>query len=316
MTTLVLATSHSDSPSSPYIDYSNDVAYVGDDGGRLHKITPAFRGTPAEVTTGGWPVQLTSAGQILSAVYDSVTGRVFVTDNGGNFYVVNAGTGALVATTSLSIFTPSEPILDTTDQTVFVFYPDSTLHLSVSQFDTSGTLLRKVTAGLLSGSVNVYSGAFDNNYFNNPSSGLLYFAGAVNNVASVYSVGFTGTTMNASISGPLALSTSATTSEPTPLTEIFNPTFSSAKDRLFVGIDANCATSSANGCVQNLDISGGLPPGILNSYTVATAGATFSVSGIIVDNVSSSAQASSIYFESVPVSSVESAIKVTQQNLQ
>ena len=50
---------HPDTNSSIFYDYSADTAYVGDDGGWLHKFTPVFdRTDPAEVRTGGWPVQV------------------------------------------------------------------------------------------------------------------------------------------------------------------------------------------------------------------------------------------------------------------
>ncbi|MGA2237459.1 MAG: hypothetical protein ABSG23_18520, partial [Terriglobales bacterium] len=48
------------SASSPFVDYEDDIAYVGDDNGILHKFTPVFNGTPAEVIGGGWPVTVDS----------------------------------------------------------------------------------------------------------------------------------------------------------------------------------------------------------------------------------------------------------------
>src|SRR6266446_6690662 len=317
MATLVLNNAHSDSGSSPFVDYAHDTAYVGDDGGRLHKITPVFSGTPAEVIGSGWPVQLASSPDIVnSPVYDSVSGRIFTTDNRGNLYVVDGATGTILKTVSpVGIFFPSDPIVDSTNQTVFVFGPDTSTNLRVAQFDTSGTLLRALNAGRLSGDANVYTGAFDNNYYTSPASGSLYFAGASNGVASLFSVGFTGNVMNSTFSGPLTLSTSSTTSAPTPLTEIFNPSFSSAQDRLFLGIDANCVSGSSDGCIESFDISHGFPSQILNSHTLSTAGTSQSVSGIVIDNVSALAQASSIYFEATPNAS-NSAIKLTQASLQ
>jgi hypothetical protein len=45
--------------SSPFVDYKNDIAYLGDDNGNLHKFTNVFGifgGAPAEVTISGyWP---------------------------------------------------------------------------------------------------------------------------------------------------------------------------------------------------------------------------------------------------------------------
>jgi hypothetical protein len=319
MSTLVLSNTRSDSNSSPFVDYAHDTAYVGDDGGLLHKIASVFSGTPVEVIGSGWPVQLHPpfGSLVESPVYDSVSRRLFVTDNTGALYVVDAATGTIVSAIPVTNFTPSNPIVDSTNQTVFVFGADPSFNLAVWQYDTSGTLLRNVRAGVIAGSLNVYAGAFDNNYFTSPSSGMLYFAGAVNRIASLCAVGFTGKTMNASFSGPLALSTNPTTSTPTPLTEFFNPSFSTANDRLFLGIDANCTNSGTNGCIVSLDVSNGFPSGILSSLTLGTNGATFSVSGIIVDNVSLAAQASSIYFESFPAGNLgQSAIKLTQSGLQ
>ena len=310
MTNLVLSTTVSDQNSSPFVDYSNDIAYAAD-GAFLHKITPVFKGTPAEVIGGGWPAPLTSPG---SPIYDSGSKHVFVVGrSGGDFdlFVIDAATGLPVSAVPLgALFTPSNLLVDSTNHTVFVFYASSSLALTVAQFDTSGTLIRKTTVGQLGGTVNVYTGAFDNNYFNNPSSGTLYFAGAVNFVASLFGIGFAGTTMNASPSGPLLLSTNSSTSEPAPLTEIFNPTLA-GPDRLFLGIDADCANGSSLGCIEDFNISNGFPPGIVNTLTLSDTGSSSDVSGIIIDNVSSSAQASSIYFDASGT-----AYKLTQSALQ
>lgn len=311
LTTLVLSTSSSDSRSSPFVDYAHDTAYVGD-GARLHKITPVFGGTPKDTVGGGWPVVLASAG---SPVYDSVSGRIFVVasvSGSNSLVVINAATGATISSTALTAFTPSDPIVDSTNQTVFVFFTVlPSFALTVDQFDTSGILLSHLVAGHVSGNVSIFMGTFDHNYFLNPSTGRLYFAGTINFVGSLYGVGFTGKFMNTTFSGPLALSTSATTSVPTPLTSIYNPTLSGSPNRLFVGLDANCTSASTAGCMESLNISSGFPSGVLNQLTIPLSGSSLDVSGIIVDNVSASAQASSIYFDGAGV-----AFKLTQSALQ
>jgi len=106
------------------------------------------------------------------------------------------------------------------------------------------------------------------------------------------------------------------TSVPSSLTEFFNPSLPGSLDRLFVGIDANCVNGSADGCIESFDIRNGFPSAILSSRVLGTNGASLSVSGIIIDNASSSAQASSIYFESFPQGSSQSAVKLTQLDLQ
>jgi hypothetical protein len=78
--------------SSPFYDYAHDEAYVGDDSGVLHKFTPVFSGTPAEVTTGGWPVTVsTQTNKILTVpVFDDGSGLVYVADSTGYLYSVGA----------------------------------------------------------------------------------------------------------------------------------------------------------------------------------------------------------------------------------
>lgn len=311
LTTLVLSTSSSDSRSSPYVDYAHDTAYV-DDGALLHKIAPVFGGTPEDTVGGGWPVTLASAG---SPVYDSVSGRIFVVasvSGSNSLVVINAATGATISSTALTAFTPSDVIVDSTNQTVFVFFTALPgFALTVDQFDTSGTLLSQLVAGHVSGNVSIFTGTFDNNYFSNPSTGRLYFAGAINGVGSLYGVSFTGKVMNTTFSGPLALSTNASTSVPTPLTSIYNPTLSGSPDNLFVGLDSNCTSGSNAGCMENLNISSGFPSGVLNKLTIPAATGSLDVSGIIIDNVSALAQASSIYFDGAGI-----AFKLTQSALQ
>ena len=95
MTTLALVDASiaaSDTHSSVFYDYGDDAAYVGDDSGFLHKFTPVFNATPVEVTSGGWPVQVSPAfaTALTNPVYDSVTGNVFVEDVGGFLYRVDS----------------------------------------------------------------------------------------------------------------------------------------------------------------------------------------------------------------------------------
>ena len=62
MTTIILrdgsGVATDDTTSSISYDYATDTAWVGGARGWLHKITNVFKGAPAEVTTGGWPVQV------------------------------------------------------------------------------------------------------------------------------------------------------------------------------------------------------------------------------------------------------------------
>jgi hypothetical protein len=69
----------SDSGSSVWYDYGLDALWVGDDNGVLHKFTGIFAGSPAEVTTGGWPATVSSS-PLNGPVRDTVSGNVFVGD--------------------------------------------------------------------------------------------------------------------------------------------------------------------------------------------------------------------------------------------
>ena len=326
MATLVLSSTHGDHFSSPFIDYQNDVAYVGDDGGILHKITPVFGGTPTEVVGNGWPLPITAFGALFGVpVFDSVSGHIFMSDNSsGSLWIIDAA----IPRTLIEVggyISISDPIVDSTNQTVFVVGSRSPVLFSadliVDQFDTSGNRLQRVDAGPLGQIPDVYAGTFDNAYFVDPATGGFYFAGSLSAGAGLFRVGFTmtfnGITLDPfSISGPLILSRGSGNSLPTSMAEVFNPNFLTAQDRLFIGIDANCTLGSFDGCVESVDITKGLPATLLDSYLVR-GNSIFGIGGIIIDNVSTSAQAANIYFEAVPVTSgALSGIKLTQSGLQ
>jgi len=96
-----------DRTSSPFYDYTNDIAWVGGTRGWLHKITGVFKGTPTEVTSGGFPVQVSppSTNLLSNPVYDHVSKNVFVGDAGGFFYAVNSATAAVTPSGQLDFGT-------------------------------------------------------------------------------------------------------------------------------------------------------------------------------------------------------------------
>ena len=95
--------------SSPFMDYAADVAWVGDNEGRLHKFTGVFYGTPAEVTTGGFPATVSAAGIKLSPPVYDFAGNVFVGSSsggagvGGMLHRVNAATGAVTSSAKMAV---------------------------------------------------------------------------------------------------------------------------------------------------------------------------------------------------------------------
>jgi len=115
-----------DTTSSVFPDYTHDIIWVGGASGWLHQITGVFRGTPKEVTTGGFPVQVNPGNPtpLSSPVYDTVSGKVFVGDYGGIFYSVTTANPPVVTASAEVDFGAGltvGPIVDSTSENVYVF---------------------------------------------------------------------------------------------------------------------------------------------------------------------------------------------------
>ena len=172
--------------------------------------------------------------------------------------------------------------------------------------------------GNTTSNVDVHSGAFDNNYFGaTPTTGHLFMCGTTttDTGAALYWIGFTSyPTMNSGTTGSIARGTTA--GNPcTPITEIYNPNVN------FGGGDHDIVISgvtgaSPNGVLRTDDISAGVITGTLSGVNYPGG-----VSGIIWDNVSTSSQASSVYFSTLTTSNTGScggnrcAVKLTQLGL-
>jgi len=292
-----------DTGSSPFIDYTNDVLYVGDDIGSVHKFTGVFNGVPAEQTTGGWPAAASPANPLTSPVFDAGSSKVFVASKGG-FLSSISSTGTVVASSRLPRGTGfvDGPLVDSSAGTVYVFAACDNATCSANsgvwQFSTgfvasaSGT---ETTIGAGSSGGTVFAGTFDNIYFTSSNSasptGNLYVCGNAAGNATLYRIPITANVMGTASAMATAMSTASTTCS--PVTEILN----GSTDRIFVSVQsspnflAGCSIL-ASGCLMSFNVTAGTTP-TANSATAAASGGT---SGIVVDNVSGSAQASSIYF--------------------
>jgi hypothetical protein len=212
MISLPFANSANDTNSSPFYVFGGaDTIYVGDNAGKLHKFTNIFLGgTPAEVTTGGWPVTVGTGTQVLSSpVVDVNTHNIFLSDAAGNLrYVKDTGstTGVCSSTSNLGAIpclgttngvasgltaialggtTVDGPLLDVTTTKVFWFDAvagtnTTDLTDNLVQTDEAVTSSTDVKIAFSSGLTGVYTGnmhegAFDNTYFaSGPATGLLY----------------------------------------------------------------------------------------------------------------------------------------------
>ena len=336
-----------DSHSSPFVDYLNDTLYVGDNNGNLFKIAGVFNGTPAKRTSASSPAWGDSSGALLvasssgkfltSPVLDYSDNRVWVGVGGtdGVLKFVNTATSPATVSTGLGIAKSGNlnegPIVDGTNHTVFMFTSDDSgttgalASAAVVQANVQSSAPAQLTRKGIGkkGTSYIRAGAFTDAYFTTPSSGYLYACGRgiSDALPRLYRFGFNGATppvMQSQNGTELTLTTGS--AECLPLSELKNGT----NDRLFAGVTVEggslCASS---GCVQSFDgINGTMPS--TTAHTVSENGGT---SGIVVDNVSSSAEASSIYFSTLPGTTSSAtgcksgglgycAVKLTQSGLQ
>ncbi len=334
MTTLTIQTSASDSNSSPWVDYFFDTAYVGADNGLLYKITPVFGGgTPALVSTGGWPVTVsTQATKVLTApVVDDTAGLIFLGDGEGYLYSVSltspggtykaqqtigwaghgAGTGILDP--PIAVTDPANPAIDQ----VFAFTGCSyvvKIGGAVSQLPanfTTGvpTASNTVNLGSSDGSGNctgnnAHAGTFDNAFWlNGSTSGHMIACGFVNNGGApadpeMYMFPFTAGQLNNSTPPSSTFQINTTKGdECSPLTEFYNGT----TDRLFFGV------GSGDGFLESSTITTSLSTptctGTPTSSCVTAPKALGGTSGVVIDNQLTNG-GTNIYFSTLAVGSV------------
>ncbi|MFI5094395.1 MAG: hypothetical protein ACHQIK_13225 [Candidatus Acidiferrales bacterium] len=348
--------------SSPFYDFAYDTLYLGDDAGVLHKFTGVFGGTPAEVTT-GWPITVHTGVALTPPVFDSVTRNILVGDATGVLsYVRDTGSSiggcaigvppCLGSTTVLATdgSTPiiDSPMLDPTTGKVFVFVGDSgsnsTSVLSVSRgaylvqanVDLSG--LVRLTMGAFGGPL--HSGAFDNTYLSSSPGSIaghmwVCAKGTIDR-PTLRRVSFLadGTITSGGLGTLQVGQNTGSAGQCSPVTEIFNPNVgSSGTDFIFFSVQsgdlARIGTALTNcigtGCVMSAVIpTTGFLPASLNNSAPEFGG----TSGIIIDNVGTFGQDSSLYFSRLaqtPLSScgggvgdstmVGCAVKLTQSGL-
>jgi len=311
--------------SAVFVDYQNDIGYVGDDGGKLHKLTPFFNGTLAEVTTGGWPVTVASTTtKILTGpVFDSVSNNIFVGDNeataGNLFYVrlaagssgtCNAGSnggvppcvGNTVLAVSSKMGVTDPPIVDSSNS--WVYTQTSNADGTNAKIYQTNTTLGSVTSSNVGGFnvADLHSGAFDNTYFNSgpTNAGSRYYVcglDAAGSLSTVYQFGFSGTGQLNSAATASVLVNHNSGSPCSPLTEGYNPNVTGgAKDWLFLGLANGGGPSACHNklCVMQIDITSA--PATLSVGNAAVYNLPVGISGLIIDNVSTSSQTSNIYF--------------------
>ncbi len=314
MTSLTYS-SFTNTTSSPWIDYSSDVVYVGDNEGIIYKIINVFSGTPA-LAGSPWPVTVASGIFLTPPVLDKSRGLLLVGGKDGDLYEINTTNGAISALIvgahggkNAGVVAP--PIVDVTNGTTFAVSANDGTSAVVVQADTTTlTQLAKARIGVGASTgttLNTHQPALSNAYYTNPSSGAIYACGTgagADTSPWAYSFGFVGRLMNTSPASSHQLLTTAGVGC-TSWTEFFNPNVGGANgtDYFFFGFPEDCTGSGTSGCVVEITTASATPT------MVAMEGGP---SGIVVDNYSTDGQASSIYLTG---QGVNNAYKFTQNGL-
>jgi hypothetical protein len=289
MTTILLkdhlGTPTDDRTSSVFPDYTNDTIWVGGAVGWLHRITGVFRGTPAEVSAGGFPVQVNTGNPLSSPVYDPTSGFVFVGDYGGFLYKVTTASPPVVTKSGQvdhGTGLVAGPIVDSTAGRVYVFssndgsvacpgpVPCAAVYSFITSFlpgNIPGGRAKVGSSQVAPPNPNpLYEGGFDSSYFaSGTATGNLYVCGNTAGAPTLYRITVNAGALGAVVTGPAL--TSATTGC-SPVSDIPNPNatggtaewiFASAQNS---GVGNNCA---AGGCLMNFNVQPWEP---VTAYTV------------------------------------------------
>jgi hypothetical protein len=262
---------------------------------------------------------------------DNSSGHILIGDGSGRLSFVTEATATLGATT-IQVGTGGgaivdAPTVDGTESTVLAVNGTDAAGGTLLQNNTS---LSATSVSLHIGGSGatptsaIHMGSFDNNYLSAnagaiPATAHFYICGKENGSRdhpAIYQLSFSATgVLNNAIGTPLAGLVSASSEECSPLTEVENTT--AGKEWIFfsIGDRANganpipagaCRTDGA-GCIMSIDITGlstvaswntfaGTPGPVTAAVSLPANNGGAATSGIIVDNISASSQASSIYF--------------------
>jgi hypothetical protein len=225
MVSLEYDSSHGTTISSPFYDYQNDDAiYVGNDNGKLFKITGIFGGTPAVDAVSPWSASGITLGatgvKMTGPVWDYNSGNIFIGGSDGKLYAVNSTTGAeesiaVGSGTADGGGIADSPIIDSSSGTVYAFSAanaadvgGTTLAVNTSAVTLQSSTMTPFsspqvatigqgTKGTQTG-INTVGGSFDNSYYNWSGSGAntghLYMIGtaAAATYPTLYGIPFSG----------------------------------------------------------------------------------------------------------------------------
>ena len=312
-----------DTLSSPYVDYFADTAYVGNDAGVLFRIKNVFCTNPScgtaipslDTTWGSAGSVTVCAGKLTGPIQDFYTQNIFVGCANGKVYGFNSS-GSPLATASISVGDGSltgavveSPVVDGASGFIYAVSgtgaAPNTTHAVTVQAKTNLSATRVAIVGV-NGFRNLHAPAFNDPYFSsNDSTTWLIYTGAFDATAAnltLYASTFDAS-RNMTAGAPTAAHTLNIGSRPEEYAPLLE--FKNTNDWLFFGIligPPNFARSNINA----------FPTGAPTQPGTGLPGTSTGTSGMVVDNVSASAQASSLYFAS---RGDNHALKYTQANL-
>jgi hypothetical protein len=319
----------SDTFSSPFVVYNSDKAYVGNDSGTLFRVMNVFctlatcggAAPSLDPTWGSGGGLATGCSGALTGPAVDLTGNVFVGCSDGALYgfdftgVALPGSGTAVGDGSPKGGIVDPPLVDVVNGFVYVVSGSSGESSVLVQFSANDLSTTPAVATLGLGGptgFNLHAPAFNDAYFSssNPANWLIYewALSSDGTMDALYGVGFSPSHgMISGVPGDILPIAGSTPSEFSPVTEILNLPAD------FIVVSA-LESAFPNMAVYNVNDFTGLFPNIFPP--TGTQGATFAegngTTGIVVDNVSASPQASSIYFG---VPSSNTAVKLTQSGL-
>jgi hypothetical protein len=325
------STSGTDTLSSPFVDYSHDVAYVGNDIGMVFRIKDVFCtgnnsdcagatppapsldgtwGTGGEVTIGGTCAGAT--GKLTGPVLDFVSQNVYVGCADGKLYQISQ-TGTVTslavgdgqtARTYGGIVDP--PLVDGVNGFVYAVSGSANSGANGVLVQAKVPFSTSVAVPIGAGNqCNMHAPALNNAYYTSPTSAgaLIYVAGVLGSVGPCTAAGATGGNVEyyAVTFGALGVMTSGAPAnsasfgglghELAPMTEFFNPTLGTGgEDLIFI----SAITTGAD--LASLNVAAGFPG---STFAAGPVTEGFGTSGIVIDNESTSNQASSIYFNAL-----------------
>lgn len=307
--------------SSPYIDFFNDVAYVGDDLGNLYKLSPVFGGgTPSQV----WVAAL--GGKLTAPIQDQLHDNVLVGSDNGKFYSQKTSDGTAASVSSPltvstgSIFDPPTIVSGTVTYAFVTTDCNTTadgaalIEASISG-PTGATFTSLASRSIGNGhsscvSNSIHAPTLDDASYNG-GAGNVYVCGtksvntgppAVNPQNPVlYSFSFPsgGGTIGATATSSVQPAGTATTDECSPLTYFT----SNSTSKLFWGIGGAGSASSVNSLTV---ASNGLLTGTITKD--ASPNGLGGTSGISIDNASSTSTLANIYFSGLSAGNVTAGV--------